>query len=559
MLHSLSALCTNSRPLDAKRPKIGIQITGFFFDSFSSDLSARRTSNGNTIARPRLHSLEKLLEHLRLCGADVLVYHLNPRDPKSALACNSWAKTNGFDLLLNNESPQITGPATDGWPAWVWDIDFIHQMNEIKPLYGLLHDEIMHHQIHPGIEGKTFSQSAICDTREIDKEEEAYKAVSQGLKRHVDHAAQCGSRFVTEEVIPIMYHSVARAGGIPGCKVLKEQNSVLSLTLAMSAAWQYGSSWMACIDLWEGDSGPWYQILSGFAGHSPEEFRSALEMTYLLNPECLYVESADILWQADHPEAPLTEFGRQLASFHREMAGKTPPLFQLEEWTPEIAIIHVEDGGWGIGPWPQYGLLGSHKLPILPKHLEWIKIWYHLMWGHADPARLWEYPNPFEEARRKVNLPGGDELNIHLGPRPDERTDPRREESRIHSLFHPLNNAVVLDQFVESKHLEHAKLIFVTGSYAPERIWPIVEKRVAEGATCLCQADIAPARHARAAGSRMGAGNWWTIGDFLSLQTLEVIMPFRGASQQWRLKMRENELRFFATDPWANRIDWEYQ
>jgi hypothetical protein len=363
---------------------------------------------------------------------------------------------------------------------------------------------------------------------------------------------------VTEEVIPILYHAVARAGAVPGCKVLKEQNSTLSLTLAMSAAWQYSVPWMACIDLWEGDSGPWYQVVSKFAGHSPQELRSALEMTYLLNPECLYVESSDILWQADHADAPLTEFGEQMAAFHREFLKNTPSLFQLKDWTPEIAVIHVEDGSWGVGPWPEYGLLGSNRLPIEKRHLEWIKIWYHLMWGQADPARLWAYPNPFEVARREMNLPGGDELHFLQGPTPDQRVDPKRVESHIHSLFHPLNNTVVLDQFFEEKHLQHANLIFVTGSYAPSRIWPLVEKRVREGAICLCQAGIAPARYAHAAGTRVGKGFWWTIEDFLSMEALEVILPFRGAAHQWRLKMKEHELRFFATDAWKNRIDWDY-
>jgi hypothetical protein len=90
----------------------------------------------------------------------------------------------------------------------------------------------------------------------------------------------------------------------------------------------------------------------------------------------------------------------------------------------------------------------------------------------------------------------------------------------------------VLDQFLEAAHLQQAKLIFVTGGYAPERIWPIEEKRVQEGATCLCQADIAPGRYAEADGLRVGAGPWCTVDDFLSLKALDVIMPYRGSPSQ---------------------------
>lgn len=540
-------------------PTLGIQITGFFGDPFQTDSSkCFSQANGNASPPARQHSLDLLAENLKACGADTVIYHVNPIDWEAALHCNQWAKKHGFRLMLNNEAGQIYGPASQGWPSWVWNRDYLGKLEAIQPIYGLIHDEPMHHQIHAGIPTKTNAISAVSDTSQCATEAEAYQTIVEGLKELVNHSEDCGSRFISEEVIPIFYHAVARSGGVPGCKVLKEQNTTLSLTLAMSAAWQYGTSWMACVDLWEGDSGPWYQIMSKFAGHSVTEFRSALEMVYLLGPECLYVESSDILWEGDHAQAPMTEFGEQLQNFAREFAKNHKPLFKLADWTPEIVVVHPEDGSWGIGPWPEFGLLGNPNLTVQDHHLEWLKIWYHLMWGQADPARLWAYQNPFEIEKRNANLPGGDEVSVSDRPEPQRRRDANRDESHAHRAFHPLNNTAVLDQFIEPRHLEHAKLIIVAGSYAPDSIWTVVEERVKAGATCLCQATIAPEKYRHAKRLRIGKGTWSTIEDFFSMHATEMIMPFRGAPQQWRLKTKENELRFFSKDAWGNEIGYEF-
>ncbi len=552
----------NLTPLSAQNPllpTIGVQITGFFADPFETDAS-KCFGQANNLSSPpkRSHTLERLAENLRACGADKVIYHVNPLDWEAALGCNAWAKQNGFHVLLNNEAGQIYGPPTPGWQSWVWDREYLHKLHSIQPIYGLIHDEPMHHQIHYGIPTKTNSKPAIADTAACDDEEAAYSSVLKGLQDLVAHSVEGQSRFISEEVIPILYHAVARAGGIPSCKVLKEQNTTLSLTLAMSAAWQYGTNWMACVDLWEGDSGPWYQVMSKFAGHSPREFRSALEMSYLLGPECVYVESSDVLWESDLPDAPLTEFGEQMKEFALEFRSDNRPLFHLTEWTPEIIVIHPEDGAWGVGPWPEYGLLGSDKLTIGPQHLEWLKIWYHLMWGQADPARLWAYQNPFEIAVRDQNGPGGDETNVDGRPAPSERRNPNRKESFAHRIFHPLNNTAVLDQFFEAKHLRHARLIIVAGSYAPERIWPLVEDRVREGAICLCQSSLTPAHLNSAASHTIGEGEWYNISDFCSTEATQIIMPFRGSPQQWRLKTETNEVIFYAKDSSGNEIGYEH-
>lgn len=555
-------------------PKFGVQITGFFADPFlSTPEHCFSRSNGNEAPPPRAHGNDKLAENLLTCGAQVLIYHVNPIDWQAAHTCNNWAKLHGFSLLLNNEAGQIYGPAAEGSLAWDWDAGEVTALNQANPLYGLLHDEPFHHQIHSGIPTKTNRLPTLADTRAVTDIAEAYRMVSEGIGKLVATGGRSSQRVFTEQVIPIGYHAVARAGGVPGCKVLKEQNTTLSLTLAMSAAWQYGTSWTACIDLWEGDSGPWYQVMSKFAGHSPREFRSALEMVDALCPELFYVESADILWEADHPDAPFTEFGKELAAFSRRqkaIAAGRQPRFRLAEWQPQIAVIHPEDGAWGIGPWPRYGLLGSEHLPVSPQHLQWLKIWYHLMWGQADLNSLWAYQNPREIAIRAANLPGGDEVNTSARPPRELRRDSRRAESHAHRLFHPLNNAVILDQHFEARHLQHAELIIVAGSYAPQDIWQKVEARVREGAVCLSDASLTPSEYCqsddRGNGSssdgyasthgskQIGKGHWYTTSDFLSQQAAEIIMPYRGYPQQWRLKTASTELCFFPRDPWGNAV-----
>lgn len=85
-----------------------------------------------------------------------------------------------------------------------------------------------------------------------------------------------------------MYHACARGGMNPCPKILKDEFQSVQISTAIGAAKQYARKMGICVDLWGQDVGEWFTRVWGFPGHSPGEFKSALELSYLMGPDFIF-------------------------------------------------------------------------------------------------------------------------------------------------------------------------------------------------------------------------------------------------------------------------------
>lgn len=492
-------------------------------------------------------------------GVDFTAYNLRPHQPEAALRVADWARNNHLGLLLNNPYCQINGTPVPGLLTWAYDPDLTQAVAQKCDLVGILYDELIHHQVHNGLDGHTNPWNALADVTDVADSETAAHRIEAGLKQLFDYTRQTGIPAITEQVVPAFYHAVARAGGVPGTKVLKEHHTPITTSLCMSAAYQYQTHWHGTVDLWEGDSGPWYQVMARQSGHGVPEFRNALKLMALLNPRLVLIEAADLLWDVDTAEGEMTEFGEAVRQFMHHDRPKLKPAFDALTWQPTVAIVHAEDGAWhkGIAGDVRWGRrCGSPHLTVEEVHRKWLRVWYHLTWGKVNGSfhiHLTEQAR--EMAVAEANFIGGTEHDMALWPL-DKRRDPARQESHLHNLFMPLNNVAVFDAFVQPNHLQTADLVVLCGSYCPPGTLAVVRQAVQNGATCLCQTELAPPDLKAANGQRVGQGLWFTVEDFDTTEAVDQFYQHKGFQNQWTLKSNLGTLQLWATDRWGNEIDW---
>jgi hypothetical protein len=554
------------------RCKYGLELPYNVADPFLNQpdrfFSLREMLAGVDIPRSP-HGADTIAKRVKELGMDFVAYDLKPHDLDATVNVAAWARRNNIELILNNPACQINAAPTPGFQTWVYPPELLSRIQQEIPLLGLVYDELIHHQVHPGMTGHTNPWNAVADVTNCRDAFEAYQRIEAGLRAIFAHTAGTGIPAFTEQVVPALYHAVARAGGNPGCKVLKEQVTPISISLCISAAHQYHTDWFATVDLWEGDSGPWYQIMGRHSGHSPAEYLSALKLMALLNPYAAMTESADVLWVIDSPDAELTEFGETFQHFRCDLLPTIEPAFDLTTWQPGVAFVHAEDGCWKIAdpplqydePAPIYQsprscLLGAPDLAITPSATKWLRAWYHLTWGHCSGNSLHNYFSPLESAIARQNEVGGDEHDFAGCPLLAQRRDPSRQETHMHALFSPLNNVAVFDAYVTPEQLRSVDLIILCGSYCPAKTQAAVIVAVKAGARCLCQVECAPAGLENADGQRVGDGHWWTVPDFDCPPAMEQFLRFRGYPNQWILRSGLGLLRIFASDPWGNEIEW---
>jgi len=558
----------------SERCRFGVELPLNHADPFGTVpeefFQARLMPQGTPIPRVP-YGPEVIAKRVHELGVDFACYGVRYNDAAAVTVAAEWAASNGFGLMLNNPICQIHGPVTPGLSTWAFPPEWLREAAAKADLLGVIYDELIHHQIHPGVTGHTNPWNALADVADCSDPRTAYERVERGLAVLFDRTAPTGVRAFTEQVVPALFHAVAHCGGRPGCKILKEQISPISLTLCMSAARQYATEWMGTVDLWEGDSGPWYQIMARMSGHSPKEFGSALELMALLNPYATLVESADVLWITDSATAELTEFGEVFRRFRHDVLPRTSPAFDAATWRPTVAFVRCEDGCFErpdpvqfdepapIYPNPNWFLLGCRNLAVTPAASKWLRAWYHLSWGRCSGKTLHNYFNPLETAVARRNEVGGNEHDPLGCPSPEVRRDATRVETHMHSLFTPLNNVMVFDGYVDPRDLDGVALIICCGSYCRPETRAAVRADVEAGARCVCQDECCPEDLRSAAGERIGRGHWWTVSDFDQPEAIEQFLRFRGYHNQWILRSALGTLRIHCADAWGNEIGWELE
>ena len=223
-------------------------------------------------------------------GFDLWVHHYVP---KASIQANrdeireidAWCGQRGLTWLLNVEDANWKAGFVDergrdwynhgdGRHHFRFPDELLETLGACQHLEGLLYDEAAHMQgcanrMAEGIDQPwVYDPEARGDT--LAGAADAF-AVAAGELAAL-HAAY-GIRLYTEHVFPVMYHGFARAGWVAATKVLKENWSPAYLACAMGAALQYGTPLWVTPDLWG---------MSGYPGHSVDEYRSALLLAYHL-------------------------------------------------------------------------------------------------------------------------------------------------------------------------------------------------------------------------------------------------------------------------------------
>ncbi|MHC4479886.1 MAG: hypothetical protein ACYS1C_02815 [Planctomycetota bacterium] len=305
-------------------------------------------------------------------------------------------------------------------------------------------------------------------------------AVLAALRERNEACTVAGTPAAVEFLFPAMMHTAARAGLTVSPKVLKETCGPAMLAVAMGAARQYGVDFWVDVDYW------WHNEA---IGHTPERFRSALELAYWSGASRIYVEGG-ARHSDGHPvgrqiEAAYAEFIEQYVPAH-------PRPFSWRDFRPQTAIIRFDDTCFderqkhlGEYPGPLYGHVAAGA-----QNAEWLNVWSLLSHGFVrtdSVSHQWE-------ARR-------------FGCR---------------TLFVPLHNVAVYDHEVSYEVLAGLRLIFLSGVMISSGTLEAVARCVREGAVCVLPPRLAPAGSELAEAQEAvvvedAAGRWVVAPEFYRL------------------------------------------
>ncbi|MBW7461756.1 hypothetical protein K0U00_47665, partial [Paenibacillus sepulcri] len=159
--------------------------------------------------------------------------------------------------------------------------------------------------------------------------------------------------------------------------IMKESFQPLQLGTALGAAKQYGCPMWICADLWGPDIGHWFTRISGFPGHSPQEFESALRMGYLMAPTHLFTENVDVLLHRMDNRFALTEFGEVWERFVKDYVPNHPLAWRHSQADADIAVIVSEDSNYGQND----RLYGNRELAAPQTSASLFAVWHLLSHG----------------------------------------------------------------------------------------------------------------------------------------------------------------------------------
>lgn len=531
------------------QPRLGIQgpVLGWR-DPWAGDISDRimRTGTGTIyLSQDETPEGERFVHALQSLGADFYVHHLMPGLEGHTEMLRDMVRC-GMDVVLGNEYGNINGPWEEGTNRWDVPDEAIAEAARSGRLVGLLYDEPEHLQINAGQYRKDGWHPHWGATDGLSLEESARRLVRQVSSR-VGHVRELAARsgfdpaaapLVSEHVFPVLFHANARAGMEVCPKIMKESFQALQLGTALGAAKQYGRSMWICADLWGPDIGHWFTRASGFPGHSPEEFESALRMGYLMGPSRLFAENVDALLRYQGGQFRKTAFGEAWERFAKDYVPRHPLTWSHREANPDIVIIHSDDSNYG----QHARLYGNRELEAPESSASPFAVWHLLSHGtipaHGSCLHIPGYAFPRHELKKRVGpegypLPTG---CAELAP------------TAMHPLFDPVNNAIVYDEHVREDQLGSPKLIVAAGSRLSGGTLNAIRRRAEQGAVVIVADWLVPDGR-KTSRSFPSGGKWLVVGDLLGDDAREAAAPFLGAGDCWRQRFGDVDIRFYKADP----------
>lgn len=331
----------------------------------------------------------------------------------------------------------------------------------------------------------------------------------------------------TEHVFPILFHSFARAGFTAVPKVLKDGWSPVFLAAAMGAALQYETEFWVSPDLWG---------MKGFPGHSVDEYRSALLLSYGLGAEGIYTENLALdpggegsggLVRLVDGGYELTDYGRAARRFRSETVPAHPRGYSVRNVRPRVVIVRRPDSDWGQArSWMSDALFGAPQWHSTKSTRAWNGLWHLLSRGVVNRS----------------------------SPSWHHKAYARRE----YQVFCPLEGVVVFDDRVQARLLASAELIVLTGLGVSPRTLRAVEDRVAAGATCVALPHLVPQRIHQALGQggelSDGAGRWVVGKDFMDRRVRPHIERFAPPENRIRYRFGDSIVTLRPVDGDPNRL-----
>lgn len=537
------------------QPKLGIQGSVLaWLDPWAPESSKRTMRTGTGRIYPPQDptpSPEAFAAVLKEMGAQFYLHHVFPSlEGQEALL--EAMEAFDLELCLGNEYGNINGPWVEGTNRYDVPDAAVVEAARSGRLIGLLYDEPAHLQINAAQYRKDGWHPHWGATDGLGLEAASEK-VLEAVRSRVEHVRSLlrahgldpeSAPLIAEHVFPVMFHTHARAGMDPCPKVMKESFQPLQLATAIGAAKEYGRALWICADLWGPDAGSWFTRTSGFPGHSPEEFASALRLGYLMGPTHLFVENVDVLLRFTGERFERTAFGEVWEAFVRGFVPAHPLTWSHREADPDIAIIHSDDGNYGQNE-RLYGDRGSG-----PERSESIfHVWHLVSHGtipaHGSCMHIPGFDFPRHRLRKAVPV---EAYPLLQGCNPPLA-------GAMHPLFYPANNPLVFDEHLRDGELGGAKLVFLAGSRSTERAIGIARAQAEKGALVVAAEWLLP-RELRAS-RRTGEGFWLVTEDLLSDEVREAAAPYLGSPDCWTQRFGDVEVRIRPGDPAGFTLDFE--
>lgn len=367
--------------------------------------------------------------------------------------------------------------------------------------------------------------------------DEAYKASVDGFRKLKEKFTKLGcDEVVSTHVWPVLHH-VSAPGGFTVCpKIAKETFSPVSLAIGLGAAKQYGRSLWVDIDQW------CYEMVPG---HTPEELKSNLMLSYWLGADVVYCEGSGYnLYPAGKQGIPfslmtvinasdyqLTPLGETLRWFCKEYLPAHPRPWTFRDVKPSIAIIRFEDSCHGqryIDPADK--LYGCPNLHSDADTEAWLQIWNLLTFGKTGRDGITYFKAPL----------GTYGYQRPMQPGVAQCYASRPLQADLHRFFSPLNGVVVYDHLANYNLLKGIPLLFITGKEVSKETMEAVRRCVQEGTVCVMWGPLAKKNRFEYDGHGVktvpeGKGRFVLTDDFQTVRTYQEV---------WNLIGKPDEIRY---------------
>jgi len=500
-------------------------------------------------------SPEQFIGFIKDLGVDFYVHQAMPE--KNEINCFiENIETHDMPFMIGNEYGSIN--MVNKTECNRYDTPEENVDNAIKTgkFMGLIYDETEHLQLHPDIyadnpvlppelKGKYYQWTPTAGKTAEDIESDLVDSVKQVKKKYTR-----GVDIFSEQIFPVMHHLLARGGMNPCPKVMKEEFQSVQISTALGAAKQYKRKLGICVDLWGPDVGEWFTRIWGFPGHSPAEFKSALEFSYLLGPDMMFVENADPLGKFDGKKFKKTEFAYVYEEFLKKFVPKNRLEYTHRDITPDIVVIRTDDTNWNRhGGFDNRGLFGSRHIYPDYKSNSTLDV-FHLLSHRTVPRDGLTFYVPgfdFPAGNFKRDPENISELPIEKGVL-------GYEEKYSHKLFYPMNNTIVLDDTADEESIGDPGLIIVCGSKISDVTLKVVLKMAESKIRCIIANWLIPEE---IFSEVKQCKNIHLTEDFLSDSTTEIINEFSGDKNIWRYRFGEYELQI--SDPMKDGLNLHHE